>query len=209
MFTRMSMVVLLVLVSIKAAMAGSVVESWEDIKAPPAPVLSSLTVKAGETALLLLDMEAATCNTTRRPRCVDAVPAVAAFLTKARKATMPVFHSNTMRGSRATFLPPVAPRDDEPIVRSTVNKFFRTKLDEHLQGRHVKTVIVCGTAAIGAVMHTATAAAQYGYTIILPVDCVTGGSLYEEQAAVWSLLNGPGTMRVITATTLDAIAIEK
>jgi hypothetical protein len=40
------------------------------------------------------------------------------------------------------------------------------------------------------------------------VDCVPGSGLYEEQAAVWSLLNGPGTARVITATTLDAIRIE-
>ena len=66
-----------------------------------------------------------------------------------------------------------------------------------------------GTAASGAALHTATGAAQLGYKIVLPVDCVPGASLFEEQAAVWSLLNGPGTTRVITATTLDAIQIEK
>ena len=70
-------------------------------------------------------------------------------------------------------------------------------------------VIVCGTAASGAALHTATGAAQLGYKIVLPVDCVPGASLFEEQAAVWSLLNGPGTTRVTTATTLDAIQIEK
>jgi len=193
----------------KSVMAENLIELWGQVKAPPVPVLSAPTVKANETALLLLDIEEATCNLKRRPRCVAAVPAMAAFLKKARNAHMAVFHSNTSRGSRETFLPPVAPRDDEPIVKTSVNKFFGTKLDEYLKARNIKTVIVCGTTAFGAVLHTATGAAQYGYKVILPVDCVPGGSLYEEQAAVWSLINGPGTMRVLTATTLDAIKIEK
>ncbi len=209
MFTRIAMAALVLIVSTKVATAQSLIDSWGQIKAPPVPILSSPTVKASETALLLLDIEEATCNMERRPRCVAAVPTVAAFLKKARKARMPIFHSNTMRGSRATFLLQVAPRDDEPVVQSTVNKFFRTKLDDHLKAKDIKTVIVCGTAASGAVLHTATAAAQYGYNVILPVDCVTGGSLYEEQAVVWSLINGPGTMRVLTPATLDTIRIEK
>ncbi len=191
-----------------SASAASVVELWDQVTAPPVPKLSAPAVKANETALLLLDIEELTCNQVQRPRCVAAVPAMATFLEKARSAHMAVFYSNTGNGSRATILPPVSPRDDEPIVKSTVNKFFGTKLDEYLKARNIKTVIVCGTAAIGAAMHTATAAAQLGYKLVLPVDCVPGSSLYEEQAAVWSLINGPGTTRVITATTLDAIRIE-
>jgi nicotinamidase-related amidase len=77
-----------------------------------------------------------------------------------------------------------------------------------LKTKNVKTVIVCGTSAFGAALHTATAAAQQGYKVVLPVDCVPGESLYEEQATVWSLMNGPGTVRVIKATTLEAIKIE-
>jgi len=119
------------------------------------------------------------------------------FLEKARSAHMAVFFSNTGGGSRQTILPPVAPRDDEPIVKASVNKFFGTKLDEYLKAKNVKTVIVCGTTAFGAALHTATGAAQHGYKVVLPVDCVPGGSLYEEQATVWSLINGPGTGRVL------------
>ena len=197
-----------ILVAAKSALAASVVELWDQVVAPPAPKLAAPTVKANETALLLLDIEDLTCNQAQRPRCVAAVPAMAAFLDKARSAHMAVLYSNTGAGSRATILPPVSPRDDELIVKSTVNKFFGTKLDEYLKVRNVKTVIVCGTGAFGAALHTATAAAQLGYKIVLPVDCVPGASLYEEQAAVWSLINGPGTTRVITATTLDAIKIE-
>jgi nicotinamidase-related amidase len=122
---------------------------------------------------------------------------------------MAVFHSNTSRGSRETILPSVTPRDDEPVVKTSVNKFFQTKLDDYLKAKNIKTVIVCGTTAFGAALHTATGATQHGYKVILPVDCVPGGSLYEEQAAVWSLINGPGTARVLTSTTLNAINFEK
>ena len=190
------------------ASAANIVELWDQVPAPPAPKLASVSVTASDTALLLLDIEQATCNLEGRPRCVAAVPAMAQFLDKARKARMPVFYSNTSRGSRETLLPPVAPRDDEPIVQSTVNKFLGTQLDVYLKAKNIKTVIVCGTSASGAALHTATAAAQYGYKLVLPVDCVPGSSLYEEQASVWILLNGPGTARVTTATTLDAIKME-
>ena len=190
------------------ASAANIVELWDQVPAPPAPKLASVSVTANDTALLLLDIEQATCNLEGRPRCVAAVPAMAQFLDKARKARMPVFYSNTSRGSRETILPPVAPRDDEPIVQSTVNKFLGTQLDVYLKAKNIKTVIVCGTSASGAALHTATAAAQYGYKLVLPADCVPGSSLYEEQASVWILLNGPGTARVTTATTLDAIKME-
>lgn len=206
---RTAIAALLLAFAANSAIAANVVEMWDQVKAPPAPTLSSPMVKASETAFLLLDIEQATCNQEQRPRCVAAVPAMAAFLKKARGAGMPVMHSNTGRGSRETILPPVAPRDDEPIVKSTVNKFFNTRLDEHLKARNAKTVIVCGTTASGAVLHTATGAAQLGYKVVLPVDCMPGGSPYEEQAAVWSLVNGPGTRAALTPTTLDSIRIEK
>lgn len=167
-----------------------------------------MTVKAADTAFLLLDIEQATCNEKARPRCLAAVPDMAAFLERARRAGMPVFYSNTPGGSRATMLPAVAPREEEPVVKASVNKFYDTGLDDLLKAKGIKTVIVCGTTASGAVLHTATGAAQRGYRIILPVDCMPAASLYEEQASLWSLANGPGTRRVLTPTTLPQIRIE-
>lgn len=208
MHVRIPIVALAMLLAVKSVTAASVIELWDQVKAPPVPKLSAPTVKANETALLILDIEEATCNQERRPRCIAAMLAMAGFLDKARSAHMAVFYSNTGGGSRETILPPVAPRDDEPIVKAGVNKFFGTKLDEYLKAKNIKTVIVCGTSAFGAALHTATAAAQNGYKIVLPVDCVPGSSLYEEQATIWSLINGPGTTKVLTATTLDAIRIE-
>ncbi len=192
----------------QSALSANIVELWDQVKAPPVPALASPSVKASDAAFLLLDIEQLTCNQESRPRCVAAVPAMATFLVRARNAHLPVLYSNTGRGSRETILAPVTPKDDEPIVKSTVNKFLGTKLDEYLKAKNIKTVIVCGTSASGAALHTATGAAQAGYQVILPVDCVTGTTLYEEQASVWTLLNGPGTARVTTATTLEAIKIE-
>jgi len=205
---RIGLVAMTFIVAVKSVVAANIIELWEQVPVPPAPKLSAITVTASETALLLLDIEEATCNQENRPRCVAAVPAMAAFLQRARTGHLPVFYSNTGRGSRATMLPPVAPTDDEPIVKASVNKFFGTRLDDYLKAKNIKSVIVCGTSASGAALHTATGAAQLGYKVVLPVDCVPGGSLYEEQASVWNLINGPGTTRVITATTLDAIKIE-
>ena len=205
---RIRLLTIALVLATKAATAANIIDLWDQVQAPPTPKLVATTVKANETALLLLDMEEATCNEQNRPRCLAAVPAMARFLEKARTAHLPVFYSNTSRGSRATILAPVAPRDDEPIVKASVNKFFDTSLNDYLKAKNVKTVIVCGTTASGAALHTATGAAQYGYQVVLPVDCVPGGSLYEEQASVWSLINGPGTARLLTPTTLDAIKIE-
>ena len=190
------------------ASAANVIELWDQVKAPPAPKLSPVTVKSSDTALLVLDIQGSGCNEKRRPRCVEAVPAMAAFLQKARSARMPVLYSAAGNATRKDILPPVAPRDDEPIVNASVNKFHGTKLDELLKARNIKTVIVCGTAAYGAVLYTATAAVAHGYKIVVPVDCVPGGSLYEEQMAVWGLIDGPGTTNAMTATSLDAIKIE-
>ena len=191
-----------------SASAATIIELWDQVKAPPVPTLTAPTVKANDTALLLLDIEELTCNQERRPRCVAAVPAMAKFLARARSAQLPVMYSNTPGGTRETILPPVAPRDDEPIVKASVNKFFGTKLDDYLKAKNIKTVIVCGTNASGAALHTATGAALLGYKVVLPVDCVPAGSVYEEQASVWIMINGPGTASALTATTLDAIKIE-
>ena len=145
--TRVPMLAAALVLATFSANASNIVELWNQVPAPPAPKLAAVNVTASDSALLLLDIEQATCNLEGRPRCVAAVPAMAQFLDQARKARMPVFYSNTPRGSRETMLPPVAPRDDEPIVKASVNKFFGTKLDEYLKAKNIKTVIVCGTSA--------------------------------------------------------------
>ena len=118
---------------------------------------------------------------------------------------MPVVYSLTGRGTKETILPEVAPKTDEPIVQSSVDKFFKTDLDKILQGKGIKTVIIAGTTAEGAVLHTATGAAMRGYNVIVPVDGMSAGNLYAEQYTAWHLINAPGSRRRTTLTRFDMI----
>jgi nicotinamidase-related amidase len=168
--------------------------------APPAPKLSEVETSAEDTALLILDIEERTCNRETRPRCVDSVPAIEELMKRARAAGVPVLYSTTSKGTPETILPAVKPIAGEPVVKSSVNKFYGTDLDSELKKRHIKNVIVTGTAAHGAVLHTATAASYMGYKVIAPVDCLSAKELYTEQATVWNLATGPANRKTTTLT---------
>lgn len=185
-----------------------VVAEWAAIHPPAAPALQDVRVSAADTALLVLDIEEATCNAERRPRCLDTVPVVADLLARARAAKMPVVYSLTRRGSPQTVLPLVMAQPGEPFVQSGVDKFFQTQLEALLKERGVKRVIVTGTAAHGAVLHTATGAALRDMTVVLPVDGLSAETPYIEQAAVWLLLEGPATRGKVALTRAARIAIE-
>lgn len=183
----------------------TIVEQWSRVQAPPPVGLKAVQVNPQETAFLILDIEQLTCNPDRRPRCIESVPKIQGFLQKARAKGMPVVYSLTGRGTRKTILPEVTPNADEPIVQSSVDKFFKTDLEKILQGKGIKTVIIAGTTAEGAVLHTATGAAMRGYNVIVPVDGMSAGNLYAEQYTAWHLLNAPGTRRGTTLTRFDMI----
>jgi nicotinamidase-related amidase len=206
--TAIPMAIALTLCLTCPALAGSsIVDQWDQAVPPAVPTIEPVTVNAADTALLVLDMEERTCNAERRPRCLETVPRIAALLRHARTNGMFVAHSQI--SSPTPILAEVTPAPGEPVVSSGVDKFRNTDLESILAGRGIKTVIVTGTAAHGAVLHTATAAAQRGLKVIVPVDCLSAASLYTEQAAVWCLLDGPGTRRNITLTTSEAITIIK
>jgi len=177
-----------------------VVAGWAAIHPPAAPALQDVTVSPVDTALLVLDIEEATCNAGRRPRCLKTVPVVADLLARARAAGLPVVHSLTRRGTPETVLSPVKAQTGEPFVQSGVDKFHQTRLEDILKERGVTRVIVTGTAAHGAVLHTATGAALRGMSVVLPVDGLSAETPYIEQAAVWLLLEGPATRGKVTPT---------
>ena len=198
--------VAVLLAAMPTALAGqNIVEIWPQVKTPPPVELKTVKVDPGKTAFLILDIERLTCNTDRRPRCVESVPTIQAFMEKARSRGMSVIYSLTGRGTRETILPGVAPRPDEPIVQSSVDKFFKTDLEKILKDKGIKTVIIAGTAAEGAVLHTATGAAMRGFQVIVPVDGLSSGDLYAEQYTAWHLINAPGSRRNTILTRFDLI----
>lgn len=183
----------------------NIITDWDDVPTPPAPNLKSVEVDPNEGALLVLDMETTICNSRR---CLATIPNIRHLITKARQNDMLVVYSLIRTGSPSNIFMELAPEPGDPIVRSSVDKFYKTNLSMILQEHGIKTVIVTGYAANGAVLHTATAAAFRGYEVIVPVDGMSANNSYAEQYTAWHMLNSPGTRDQATLTKVSLISIE-
>jgi nicotinamidase-related amidase len=187
-----------------AAGAASIVDEWSTVKVPPPPALKAVTVDRKTTALLMLDFNKQTCNTERRPRCIASIPKVAKLLTSARDAGIPVIYSLGGGGAPADIAKELTPAKDEPVVSSGLDKFVGTELESILKQKGIKTVIIVGTAAHGAVLYTATAAATRNLQVVIPLDGISGDIPYVEQYTAWHLVNAP-RIETVTLTTIDDV----
>jgi nicotinamidase-related amidase len=190
------------------AYATDVVTEWSTIEMPSAPTLKPVTVDPKSTALLLLDFMTENCG--QRPRCVAAVPTVKAFHDRARAASM--FLAYTLPGDGKIIDEGIAPRQGEVVDQRPggPDKFLGDDLDQRLKDHGIKTVIVCGTSAQGVGLGTGTAAAQRGYYVIYPVDCLLSESAFREAYAAWHMAGGgpPVTVKWVTVTRSDMITFE-
>jgi nicotinamidase-related amidase len=180
----------------------TIIDLWNTVSPPPAPELKLSSVDPKTTALLILDMETNICKS---PRCIASITNISNLLMRARKNSMLVVYSLTHNGNPGDIARQIAPLPSDPIVKSNVDKFYDTNLDEILKKKDIKTVIITGFAANGAVLHTAASAAFHGYNVIVPVDCMsTANILYAEQYTAWHMLNSPATRNqtVLTKTSL-------
>ncbi|MGZ8273978.1 MAG: isochorismatase family cysteine hydrolase [Burkholderiaceae bacterium] len=194
----------LLVVAPAVAGAQTIVDEWNSVKAPPAPVLKDVTVDPKTTALLMLDFVPPTCGS--RPRCVASLPALSKLLEQARSKGMLVVHSVTATTKAEDILKDVAPRAGEPIVTSSIDKFRNTELEKILKDKGIQTVIVTGTAAHGAVLNTVAGAVQRGIKVVLPVDGMSASDTYTEQYVAWHMTNAPA---VAPNTTLTKIGLLK
>ena len=184
---------------------NTIIDEWTAIKVPPAPELAAPAVDPGTTALLILDIQVGNCNPDKRPRCATSVPKIQRLLAKAHAAGMAVVYSLTSKATEADILAELAPAAGEPVVKSSVDKFHGTELEAILRDKGVRTVILVGTSAHGAVLHTATGAAARGLAVIVPVDGMSATEPYAEQYTAWHLANAPGTRRQTTLTSIAQI----
>jgi len=121
----------MVLISGAPSRGETIIDEWQNVKAPPAPQLQSVTLDPKTTALLMVDIIKQTCNTQRRPRCVAMIPQVQKLLAEARAKGVYVIYSLFPSPSPATFpdpkisdyIPELAPKGDEPVVTAFVDKF--------------------------------------------------------------------------------------
>ena len=185
--------------------AQTIIEEWHNVKIPPAPELKSVTVEANSTALLMLDFNKQICNAERRPRCIASIPKVQKLLTEARAKGVFVVYSLTAGAIPSDIAKELAPQGGEPIVTSGPDKFHGTELEKILKERNVKTVIITGVSAHGAVLYTASGAALRGIKVIVPVDGMSAESLYPEQYTVWNLANAARISIQVTLSRTDMI----
>jgi nicotinamidase-related amidase len=152
-----------------------------------------------------MDIQRQNCG--QRPRCMASVPKIKKLLTEARAKGMVIVHSLIRNSSTADIIEDVVPLEGEPVVQAGADKFFRTDLERILEEKGIRTVVMVGTAAHGAVLHTAAGAAFRGLQVIVPVDGMSSGELYSEQYTAWHLVNSPGTKSQTTLTKFDLITI--
>lgn len=189
------------------ALAADIIAEWDQAKAPKAPALKQVTASAKDTALLVMDLQTNSCNMERRPRCVATIPKVKALLERARAKGMPVIYAFTSAGSFENFLKEVTTVGNEPSVKSSVDKFHKTDLENILKSKGAKNIILVGTAAEGAVLGTATGAAMRGFKVIVPVDGMSSDAYAEQYTAIY-LTKSPGTAKATTLTRSDMIEIK-
>ncbi|MCW8306113.1 cysteine hydrolase [Acidiphilium sp. PA] len=188
-----------------AARANDLIRNWARITAPPAPLVHKVTLDPKTTALLLLDFVTQTCSNANRPQCVATIPAVRTLLATARANHATIIYSYVLSGTKADINAALKPRPGEASVQSGPDKFLHTNLARILRRNGIKTVIVTGTAAEGAVLATASEAAYRNYTVIVPYNGMSSTHPYAEQYVAWDLLNAPATSQHTIFTSLGLI----
>lgn len=199
------------------AQSQNIVELWDAVETPAPPELHRVVVDPETTALLVMGFVAQSCNMQRRPRCVDTIPAVKRLLEGARAHGVFVMFSvpsNDPTGQEIVselarlpgeeLIPPNGPNKFLPFDLD-FNRFEGLDLDATLKAHGIETVITVGTQVQTAVLHTAAEAALRGYRVVVPIDGMSGDTLYAEQYTAWHLANTQRVMQRVTLTTVDMI----
>jgi nicotinamidase-related amidase len=197
---------IMVLVSPVASSGQTIIDEWSAVKAPPAPELKEVRIDPKTTALLMLDLVKQNCNEKVRPHCPPTLPAARQLLAEARANNVLVIYGIVAGSVIGDTVADVAPHGKEPFVQSGPDKFVNTDLEKMLKDRGIKTVIVAGTAADGAVLHTASEAVLRGFNSVVPVDTMSGANTYIEQYVAYHFTSAP---RVAAGSTLTRVGMVK
>ncbi len=190
-FGRAALVAAAAFAALPAA-GADVTTEWASVKLPPAPELKPVTVDPATTGLLVLDFMKANCGV--RPRCVASVPNVKKLIDAARAHNMMLFYTlvGQDRSPAGMIDQSLAPRAGEFMIEGSggADKFVNSNLDQGLKAKGIKTVIVTGTSAQGAVGGTTNGAAQRGYKAVVPIDGMSAEDAFNELYAAWHIAKG-------------------
>jgi len=155
---------------------------------PPVPEPVPVSVKASNTALIVLDLVDPIC--TREPRCMEKMLAPAtSLLVRARSAGMFVLYG-TRGPTLSKWLPDVAPAAGEVVIQSYAqDRFYNTDLDKILREKGITTLILMGWKVSGSVTYTSVGATARNYTVVVPVDASMATTDYETAVGIFQILN--------------------
>jgi nicotinamidase-related amidase len=157
----------------------------------------------------VLDLMKANCGV--RPRCAAAVPNVKKMIDAARAHNMMVSYNLTGQNPKNEDMVDQGlwPRAGEHLIKNGrgANKFYNSDLEQALKDKGIRTVIITGTSAQGAVAGTTQGATERGFKVVVPVDGMSSEDAYNEQYAAWHLAKGGPVALVqnVTVTRGDLI----
>jgi len=123
----------------------------------------------------------------RMTGCNATLPAIQTLLTSARSAGVPVIYT------RAPVPKEIANQTGDVVITNDIgpDKFLNTSLASILQSKGIRTVVIAGIAANGALLYTAQEGCVRHFTVVVPLDTVVG-SAYVQGYVPYQLLSGPG-----------------
>jgi nicotinamidase-related amidase len=193
------------------ARANDITTEWSSVKPPPVPELKPATIDPKTTALLALDFMKGNCGV--RPRCASTIPVANKLIEQAHAHDMLVIYTLVGENPKPEAMADgiQKPREGEWIERGGADKFINSDIEQRLKQKGIKTVIVMGTSAQGAVVGTSNGAVQRGFTAVVPVDGMSAEDPYNEQYAAWHLYKGGPVYlpKNVTLTRSDMITFGK
>ena len=186
--------------------------------APPPPLLAqpnrpqaqTLVLDSLSTALLVLDV-GARCDDAGQP-CSRLAPRITSALPKFRDASVPIIYTIPLEAVGSAdgdvwsgFRPLL---DNETVLYPDgLDKFRGTELDDLLRTYGITTLVITGAPSNHAVMYTATSAARnYGYDVVIPLDGTVAASQYEYEYAIHQLTVVPTLTNRFRFTNLEQIS---
>jgi hypothetical protein len=149
---------------------------------PVRPVPEPLMLDPNTTALLVLDL-GARCTDAAQP-CNRLVPVINGFLPGVRESSVLTIYTVGPDGQVWPGFEPLGPAE-MVIQKAGPDKFFDGELDSVLRAAGIRTLVITGASANGAVLFTATSAARnYGYDLVIPLDGTVAAGDYEYELAM-------------------------
>lgn len=193
----------------------------ETVSVPEIPFEDQVTLPAGDTAVIVVDMQ----NDFVKPEgslmvaaAQKTVPNIQALITRARQAgSQIVYTQDTMFPDDREFdiwpehclkgtwgwqiIPELQPDKHELVCRKNrYDGFYGTWLDHFLNNTwQIKNLVIVGTVANICVLHTAASAGLRWYRVIMPADGVSANTEFDQALTlrlVSSLYNGQVVQRV-------------